>query len=215
MNKRIIIVLSVISLFGVGLLSVFFFGSQSKQSITSNASTSIERSSQITVDPSFTSSATSQAIQSPQSTPASKANLFRSSTISELPTGTGAARTEELGGTPAIANVKVGKNNLQLIPNEAGMFPRVLVPANGKVQISVAYPEGTPEDPLVIQAEDGGVLNGKAVIQQGKLDADRNLSFEFQTNEERGVYRVSLRKGMDQKWLDFWVGEELQLKNKS
>ncbi len=128
---------------------------------------------------------------------------------------TGSPLTNEMGGTRAAAKVKVGNKNFNLSPNEVGMFPRVLVPANGKIQISVAYPEGTPNDPLVIQAEDGGLLDNGTVVKQGKLDSNKVISFEFQTNAQDGVYRVTLRKGTDEKRLDFWVGEELALQKGS
>ncbi len=137
--------------------------------------------------------------------------------ISLLPDAhpTGSPLTSEMGGTRVAAKVKVGSKNFNLSPNEAGMFPRVLVPANGKIQISVAYPEGTPNDPLVIQAEDGGLLDNGTVVKQGKLDSNKVISFEFQTNVQEGVYRITLRKGTDEKRLDFWVGEELALQKGS
>lgn len=211
MNTRKIVILGAISLLSLGLLSFFFIGSRSNQPLTSNASTSVERSSPTAAGSSFTSSASSQAAkQSPQSTPASKANLFRSSTISTLPTGTGAAATSELGGTPAQATVLVKGKKINLTPDEIGFFPRILLGVNEKVKVVVSYPEGTPEDPLVIQAEDGGHVNQNQIVTHGKLDASKQISFDFEAGENDGIYRVTVRKGFDEKRLDFWVGPELQ-----
>ena len=121
----------------------------------------------------------------------------------------------EWEGMYAEASVRVGSKNFNLTPNESGLFPRVLVPANDKIQISVAYPEGDPGDSLVIQAEDGGLLDNGTVVKASKLDQNKIISFEFQTNGHDGTYRVTLRKGLDEKRLDFWVGEEEQLQKGS
>ena len=179
--------------------------------MSSNASTVEKQSSSPTAtDSSLSASVTPQSTQSPQTTPASKANLFRSSTISTLPTGTGAAATSEIGGTPALATVIVKGKEFALNPNEIGYFPRILLGVNETVKIVVSYPEGTPEDPIVIQAEDGGHLNQGEIVAQGKLDASRQIGFDFKTAQSDGIYRVTVRKGFDEKRLDFWVGPEMQ-----
>ncbi|MES2309691.1 MAG: hypothetical protein V4507_12620 [Verrucomicrobiota bacterium] len=141
-------------------------------------------------------------------------NTSLAAPASNIPTR-GILHTSERGGTPAHASVKVGQKDFTLIPNEIGMFPRVLVPANGKIQIEVAYPEGTPEDPLVIQAEDGGLLDNGSVVKHEKLNQQKMVLFEFETKQEEGIYRVTLRKGTDEKRLDFWVGDEPKLQKGS
>lgn len=149
------------------------------------------------------------------SSPFKSSPLLKTAPASNLPTGTGGATTSEIGGTPVWMAVKVNGKEIVLKPNECGMFPRIPVSANEKIRVSVAYTEGTPEDPLVIQAEDGGKINGKSVVFPSKLDQNGVISFEFQTMKQEGSYRVTLRKGVDEKRLDFWVGKELEDKKKS
>ena len=70
---------------------------------------------------------------------------------------------------------------------------------------TVAYPGGVPGDLVTIQSEDGGVIaDGKPVIQ-AHLDDNRQIAFPFNSTQEGGLYRVTLRNGFDQKRLEFWA----------
>lgn len=133
----------------------------------------------------------------------------------DRPTGTGASATSEIGGTVARARVMVGSKSYDLESNALGLFPRVTMPANTSVQIAVVYPEGTAADLLVVQAEDGGTIDQGTTVKQGRLDQTKTIVFEFKTSREEGVYRVTLRKGTDQKHFDFWVGPEPALQRGS
>ena len=122
--------------------------------------------------------------------------------------GTGVSKTQEEGGEPANAAVRVGDAKYNLEPNAWGLFPRVLVPAEGTVRVTVAYPSGQPQDPVVIQAEDGGAIDKEKTVQTVTLNESKSLTFDFKTDQQDGVYRVTIRKGLDQKRLEFWVGQE-------
>ena len=79
------------------------------------------------------------------------------------------------------------------------------------MQVTIAYPEGQPQDPVVIQAEDGGTLDNGKSVKTVILDESKSLSFDFKTGQQDGVYRVTIHKGLDQKRLVFWVGPEPKL----
>jgi hypothetical protein len=70
----------------------------------------------------------------------------------------------------------------------------------------VAYPESEAGDLITIQSEDGGGIDGKQIVKQFHLDEARHLSFTFTSTMEGGVYRITLRKGFDEKRLEFWGG---------
>ena len=81
------------------------------------------------------------------------------------------------------------------------------------VTVAVAYPEGTEGDPVTIQSEDGGALAGGGTVMQSRLDADLQVRFPFKSTSEGGIYRVTLRKGFDEKRLEFWGGSEPLVQN--
>jgi len=109
---------------------------------------------------------------------------------------------------PAKATVIVDGTSVQLEPNEIGSFPRRLIAALTTAAITVVYPNGNAADPLVIQCEDGGVLDNGMVVKRAELDASKAVSFQFKSGVPEGVYRITLRKGTDEKHLEFWVGSE-------
>ena len=113
---------------------------------------------------------------------------------------------------PAVATVSLKGVQTSFEPNSMGSFPRLNIEANEKASVTVSYPKGKAEEFLSIQCEDGGSLDNKTVIQQGKLDGTRAISFQFKAGIQEGIYRVTLRKGFDEKQLDFWVGPEVPLK---
>ncbi len=76
------------------------------------------------------------------------------------------------------------------------------------VQVSVAYPEGAAGDLIIIQAEDGGTIDGHEPVAKTRLDDSRKVNFTFTNTQEGGIYRVTLRKGFDEKRLEFWGGPE-------
>jgi hypothetical protein len=118
----------------------------------------------------------------------------------------------DLGGLPLEAQVQVGKAApLALTPNEIGLFPRVLVEAKTKINISAAYTGARAGEQIVVSAEDGGQLDNGKPVMIAALGANGTVNFNFTTSADEGVFRVTLRKGADEKQFDFWVGPEPQL----
>jgi hypothetical protein len=78
----------------------------------------------------------------------------------------------------------------------------------------VSFPGGQPGDPVTVRVEDGGRLDDGAPGKAGKLDADKAINFAFQANTEMGSYRVVVCKGVEERVLDFWAGEELPAANR-
>jgi hypothetical protein len=114
---------------------------------------------------------------------------------------------------PAAATVTLNGVSVQLEPNAIGCFPRMLIATKGHASVLVSYPNATPGDPLVIQCEDGGTLDNGIILKRMELDAAGRVSFQFSAGVPEGIYRVLLRKGLDEKHLEFWAGPELALKS--
>lgn len=113
---------------------------------------------------------------------------------------------------PAAATVTRNGVSEQLEPNAIGCFPRMLIATEGHASVLVSYPNAMPGDPLVIQCEDGGTLDNGLIVKRAELDAAGRVSFQFSAGVPEGIYRVLLRKGLDEKHLEFWAGPELPLK---
>ena len=113
---------------------------------------------------------------------------------------------------PAAATVTLDGVSKQLEPNAIGCFPRMLIATEGRASVLVSYPNATPGDPLVIQCEDGGTLDNGLIVKRAEVDAGGRVSFQFSAGVPEGIYRVLLRKGLDEKHLEFWAGPELALK---
>ena len=108
---------------------------------------------------------------------------------------------------PIAAEIKAGGGVIRSAPNALGLFPRVNIALEEKVEVSVVYAEAQPGDMVVVQAEDGGVLDQNRTALQLKLDGERRLRFAFKSTAEGGIYRVTLRRGFEEKRLEFWGGK--------
>ncbi|MBM3860678.1 MAG: hypothetical protein FJ395_13650 [Verrucomicrobia bacterium] len=108
------------------------------------------------------------------------------------------------GGERANAVVRVGTRESSLQANSLGLFPRVSIGLEETVRVAVSYPDGQPGDLVVIQSEDGGRLDNGQFVMRATLDDARQVQFSFTSTEEGGLYRVCLRKGFNEKRLEFW-----------
>jgi len=119
-------------------------------------------------------------------------------------------RPSYLGGEDVKAAVIINGESHNLRSNQRGNFGRVYIDATQKVNISLAYPPVAAEQPILMQAEDGGVLlnakNKGVVGEDGVLDANASASINFQAGVQPGIYRVTILHGSDMKQIDFWVG---------
>lgn len=100
-----------------------------------------------------------------------------------------------------------------LTPNTEGVFPRVLMSANESAKVSVTFASGSAGDKVAIAVLDGGSVDGKGV-QIGTLDNKLQVTFNFATTTNDGLYRVSIRTAQGLLTLQFWVGAENSLKSK-
>jgi len=154
---------------------------------------------------------TSQGMPVPQSEPqpaATQASAAKSENV------TGTARTTEISGERVSAQVAVaGGSPRTFSPNALGLFPRVPIGLEETVQVAVDYPEGAPGDPVTVQSEDGGSLEENQTVIQSRLDDNRQVRFAFTSTQEGGIYHVTLRKGFDEKHLEFWGGPEPALQS--
>ena len=215
------IALASLSLVTIGVIAIYLATTQSPSGPTSPIPTAAQQSDEHSL-PAPASQVASQA--QPQAAPAlsagskAVANAARSTTGGSAANTVGAATratvenselsTPAPAGEQTIATVNNAGVQRTLTPNEIGHFPRVYINANQAVPVEVSYPDGQPDDPVVIQVEDGGNLDGSLAAKLGKLDSLKKIAFKFTANADLGVYRVVLRKGADLRVLDFWVGDE-------
>ena len=94
-----------------------------------------------------------------------------------------------------------------MTPNQDSCFSRIYnVQPWATVGIEINYPNGSQGDKVIVRVEDGGVLeNGKGVLVI-PLDVNSKINFNFQVSDSPGLYRVTLRKGTDEKTVQLWVG---------
>lgn len=114
-----------------------------------------------------------------------------------------------LAGIMAVASVQTGEQKFRLTPNQAGRFNRVRVKPSTPFPVEVAYSEGEPGQNVVVEVEDGGELGNGNGVEVVKLDTQRRVNFSFKADATPGKYQVVLRKGVDEKVLEFWVGPDL------
>lgn len=123
------------------------------------------------------------------------------------------------GGKGSGARIVTKKGVLDLGEgNGEGWFPTVRVEAGERVDVVVSYPDGEIGEEVVVQAEDGGVLDGGKtggkMADVVALDGKRQLAFGFSASEQRGTHKVRLVRMGEQRLLDFWVGEPLEYQRK-
>jgi hypothetical protein len=115
-------------------------------------------------------------------------------------------RTREIGGLKAEAFVGGAKR--PLVPNQLGLFPRQPIGVGQTISVRVRFPGSAEGDQVVVQADDGGLIDLESVVARKVLDERGVLEFRFTSTLEGGVYRITLRNGFDEKRLEFWGGSE-------
>jgi len=111
-------------------------------------------------------------------------------------------------GQMAYATIFTGKLQYKdMTPNQDSSFSRIYnIEPLATVGIEINYPNGSQGDKVIVRGEDGGVFgNGKGVLVI-PLDANNKVNFNFQVSDSPGLYRVTLRKGSDEKTVQLWVG---------
>ncbi|HRP31477.1 MAG TPA: hypothetical protein PKV73_06280 [Agriterribacter sp.] len=96
-----------------------------------------------------------------------------------------------------------------LKPNQMGAFgPVYNIHPMQKLTIEMTYPKGKSGQIIVIETLDGGLLGNKKIVQALSLNNQYKIVFNFLSGEDPGLYRISLRKDMDVKEVQFWVGPQ-------
>lgn len=99
--------------------------------------------------------------------------------------------------------------------NQAGYFDRVsnLQPQQ-QVSVQLVYPKARAGEKIAIMVLDGGTLDNNKKDKVVQLGRDKKVMFNFQPAHDPGIYRIVLRKGVDTKVVQLWVGPEpLPVKN--
>lgn len=85
---------------------------------------------------------------------------------------------------------------------------RILLSPNERVVIRLNAAEVNHSAPVVLRADNGGLINGRPLSPQVTLKSPE-LSFAFQAGADRGLYSVSVQQaGHDTETIEFWVGIE-------
>jgi hypothetical protein len=126
----------------------------------------------------------------------------------QLNTGLSAPETATASdGERVVAKVTVENEEYRVTPNQVGNFQRIHVSANQLVTVDVNYVRGHDGETVSIAVLDGGKLDNGKPTKREVLGPDKKFTFQYQATGQRGIHRVMLTKGADQKTLDFWVGE--------
>ncbi|MCG3148843.1 MAG: hypothetical protein PCFJNLEI_02292 [Verrucomicrobiae bacterium] len=136
------------------------------------------------------------------------------------PTGRAAYSVSHIGTEPlaadlpdpvATATIRVGDQTFRERSNEHGVFNVIRIQERQQVALEVAFGAGDPGQRVVAMVEDGGTLRDGQRVLPMQLDAQLKVAFDFTASENRGVYRIRLRRGTETKMVQFWAGEPLAL----
>jgi hypothetical protein len=113
-----------------------------------------------------------------------------------------------------VARVGNGAGAVELTPNQVGtLVPRVEMTQNRTVPVSIAYPNGSVGERVIVAVEDGGQLSeagsggkrGAQRVMSLSLDDQRTVNFDFTATGGPGMFRVTVRKGGDVKRVELWA----------
>ena len=114
------------------------------------------------------------------------------------------AQSAGISGERCYARIVRVRQALTLSPNQVGSFPEIAVRGQSPISIQVIYPAGLANEKVSLTALEGGNLGNGLATQDVTLDSLETATFTFATGGGRGLYRVLVRKGTDQKMLEFW-----------
>ncbi len=119
------------------------------------------------------------------------------------------AQSQGISGERCYARIVRVRQGITVNPNQVGNFPEISVRPQTAINISVVYPAGQANEKVTLTALEGGNLGNGLATQDVTLDSLKTATFSFATGSGRGLYRVSVRKGIDEKILEFWVGDKM------
>jgi hypothetical protein len=124
-----------------------------------------------------------------------------------LPAGT--TTTSTTGTTSFPAMVTVSGRKVQLRPNPAGIYPRLIVPANATIGIHLNVSANMVVQAIVL---DGGSVVKKTHISSHKADSNGNIDFTYNAPAGAGRHRVVIVENGQKQTFSFWIGADLPMK---
>jgi hypothetical protein len=119
--------------------------------------------------------------------------------------------TRTLGEMVSV-RVEIAGKTYELLPNYEGMFPPVYVSESSKSKVTVYYPESNLGDRVLVQIHDGGKIDDTLYVKDTHLDENKLIHFTFSTTVNPGSFRLTMRKDLDIKHLEFWVGPDIPIR---
>ena len=121
------------------------------------------------------------------------------------------AQSQGISGERCYARITFNRKPFNINPNQVGTFHPTIdgFRAQTQIKLEVIYPSGQADQKVTLTALEGGTLGNGLETQDLTLDSLKTASFTFATGAGRGLYRVSVLKGTDEKILEFWVGEKM------
>ena len=107
------------------------------------------------------------------------------------------------------ASIQAGDKSYQmqssLVGGTISSFEPVSLSPKQRVHVTMSYPGGEANQLVVLETEDGGLIDGKVPSKVVRLDAAGGLAFDFNAGAEAGQNRIVLRSGANQTVLHFAV----------
>lgn len=112
------------------------------------------------------------------------------------------------------AAVTLGRRTHALGKGRQGVYPQLDMGPQMRARIELHFPEAKPGDKVAIGVMDGG----RIMLQDAdrrvhpapgpthRVGADNRIRFIFETDASNGIYRVLVRRGLESRQVEFWVG---------
>lgn len=117
------------------------------------------------------------------------------------------------------ATVTLGRRDYPIQASNKGFFPELDMGPTMRARVELHFPEAKPGDKVVIGAMDGGRImlqDADRRISPAKetthvIGADRKVRIIFESGSGDGIFRVMVRRGMEARFLPFWVGPKPEM----
>jgi hypothetical protein len=107
------------------------------------------------------------------------------------------------------ASIQAGDKSYQMQSSPVGgaisSFAPVSLSPKQRVHVAMGYPGGEANQLVLLESEDGGLIDGKVPAKVVRLDAAGGLAFDFKAGSDAGPNRIVLSSGNNQTVLHFNV----------
>jgi hypothetical protein len=128
------------------------------------------------------------------------------------PHNTEAVTLKVLVKTRVTPTAPITTKRVALPQDPHGRTDRHYIQPGAQVPLEVTYPNARGGEEIIIQVLDGGTLPNGQMAMKLTLDEAKTAGFEFRSLATRGVQRVLVRKGRDEKIINLWAGADLPLR---